>query len=651
MDCVRSTPTLHTRGFDTWVCGRTGSLHCAADLNLIILCCLWLQMAQYSVQGVMVRQDEPMMGQGGMCGVTTPSIESLPHMPQPPVGGSANGVAVEMQESLSSLMAGEESVNQEELLSRFRTIINENLLLKETIAQNNLAMRQQLGLFVKWKHQNEQQHQDQRHRVTELSQQVASVQQENATLRAQLACTQLPEEAQPHFKELDNTIILLNKRLEVAERNLRQAQEDKEKLMAQRSRLEGDITLLKCDITTSRSEQERLQLERFELLSTANELRQQLRQSREGASIIARVTESSPVTESTSLLSPADVQKLRDQLRKEQDISATLLQELHDTRNQVEGLERDVQRAHEAANTQRELCRKLQSQITTAAPVPDTLSKDPIDALEKKRLKDEAAMLREEVDTLETALEAERQKNSEERSSVVRAHGEVNRLKKEIQDLKEQTERDKHNDQYYEVKIKSISEKHDEATAKLMSYEELLATKNDEISRMKKELGQAKAALAERTSESETIAILRAQVEVYQGDFRAEREAREALATDREKLRDELQQLQTRNTQLVDELETYQRRNFNQGRAGHGSRGASEERLGLSAAAAAAPSAQPLSADSLWEKLSISSDKKEEEKLEEQQLDENLFYCPKCNKSFTQYRPLEEHVNRCLDED
>lgn len=52
-------------------------------------------------------------------------------------------------------------------------------------------MRQQLGLFVKWKHQNEQQHQEQRHHVTELSQQVASVQQENATLRAQLACTQV----------------------------------------------------------------------------------------------------------------------------------------------------------------------------------------------------------------------------------------------------------------------------------------------------------------------------------------------------------------------------------------------------------------------------------------------------------------------------
>ena len=43
---------------------------------------------------------------------------------------------------------------------------------------------------------------------------------------------------------------------------------------------------------------------------------------------------------------------------------------------------------------------------------------------------------------------------------------------------------------------------------------------------------------------------------------------------------------------------------------GRGSRGPSEERLGLPAVGAAAPSAQPLSADSLWEKLSISSDKK-----------------------------------------
>ena len=49
-------------------------------------------------------------------------------------------------------------------------------------------------------------------------------------------------------------------------------------------------------------------------------------------------------------------------------------------------------------------------------------------------------------------------------------------------------------------------------TAKLLSYEELLSAKNDEISKFKKELGQAKAKVAEISSEGDTIAILRAQV-------------------------------------------------------------------------------------------------------------------------------------------
>jgi len=48
------------------------------------------------------------------------------------------------------------------------------------------------------------------------------------------------------------------------------------------------------------------------------------------------------------------------------------------------------------------------------------------------------------------------------------------------------------------------------------------------------------------------------QVEVYQGDFRAEREAREALASERELLRDELKQLHARNTQLLDDLQATQ---------------------------------------------------------------------------------------------
>ncbi|XP_042885077.1 optineurin-like isoform X2 [Penaeus japonicus] len=608
----------------------------------------------------MVRQDEPIMGQGGLCGVTSPGIDSFPPTASPPVASTnANGIASEVQESLTTLLSAEGTVCQDELIAKLRSVVNENLELKETIAQNNLALRQQLALVVKWNQQNEQQQHQHRQQLLEFSQQLSSLQQENATLKAHLAGSKTSEvSSQPRFQELDETIRLLNTRLEFAERNLRQVQEEREKLIALKSRLEGDITLLKCDLTTTRSEQERLQLERFELLSTANELRQQLRQVREGAAVKARSLEASPVNESAdNPLGEVEFKKMKDQLRKEQDTSATLLQELHDTRTQVEGLESEVQRAQGETSLYRERCRNLQSKVdATFAHAPAAMDrKEPLDALERKRLMDEAAMLREEVDTLDAALTAERQKTADERTALSKAHSELSRLKKELMDAKERLERETQNDQYYQVKIKSASEKYDEATAKLMSYEELLAAKNDELSRLKKDLGQAKASLAERASEGETIAILRAQVEVYQGDFRAEREAREALATDREKLRDELRHLQTRNTQLVDELEAYQRRHLNQGQ-GRGSRAASEEPTGGTASGGGGAASVShgggalLSPEVLWDKLSNTSDKKEEDKKEEE-IDESLFYCPKCNKSFAQYRPLEEHVNRCLDED
>ncbi|CAL4196576.1 unnamed protein product [Meganyctiphanes norvegica] len=473
------------------------------------------------------------------------------------------------------------------------------------------------------------------------------------------------------YLELDDTIRMLNKRLETSERSLRTAQEDKDKSQVQKTRLEGDITLLKCDLTTIRGEQERLQLERFELLSNVNDLRQQLRQAREGAAAQARAHENSPIYYEGmgTPLGELEVQKLRENLRKEQDTSATLLQELQDTRNQMESMEADVQRTQEEASLLRHRCNQMQAlnaQTSEASSMSDAGKKgSEIDALEKKRLKDEAAMLREEVDTLDAALTAERQKTQDERLATTRAHTEINRLKKELQQLRDETDRNVFNDEYYKQEIRSINEKLDEGTAKLVSYEELLSAKNEEISRLKKDLGKAKANLSEMSSEGETIAILRAQVEVYQGDFRAEREAREALATDREKLRDDVRQLQTRNTQLLDELEAYQRRHHAQGRS---SRGVSEEpsgaaTMGSTGATGGSTAATggstgaygtggSFSQEALWERLSNTSDKKEEEKKkDEEQLDENLFYCPKCNKSFTQYKPLEEHVNRCLDED
>ena len=90
-------------------------------------------------------------------------------------------------------------------------------------------------------------------------------------------------------------------------------------------------------------------------------------------------------------------------------------------------------------------------------------------------------MLREEMDTLDTALTAECQKTQDERLATTRAHTEINKLKKELQQLRDETDRNNFNDEYYKQEIRSINEKLDEGTEKLVSYEELLSSKNEEI--------------------------------------------------------------------------------------------------------------------------------------------------------------------------
>ncbi|XP_076067337.1 uncharacterized protein LOC143040321 isoform X2 [Oratosquilla oratoria] len=549
----------------------------------------------------MVHQEET-MGQVGLCATDPQSADSL----LPLVSSSANGTASEVHASLASLASQASSLNQEDLVAKLRGLINENQELKETIAQNNLALRQQLRLVVRWSQQCEHQQQQQRQQLTQLNHQITKLQQENALLSMQGG-----DKSTSGASGIDETVTTLTKRLEACEMHLLDVQENNDKLLAQRTRLEGDITLLKCDLSTARGDQERLQLERFELLSSVNELRTQLRQARQGVQNVVRSAEASPVNESPLVPDMEDMKKLKEKLKVEQDTSGTLLQELQDTRNQVENLEMELQRAQEETALYRHRCldmqkRENQMQMAQAeANAPGGLKE--LDEAEKKRLREEAAMLREEVSTLETALSTERQHAADERRNLAHAHNELSRAKKELLAAHESNDRITQNDQYYQAKMKALSEQYDEATAKLVSYEELLSSKNEELAKLKKDLGQTKAQLLELHSESDTIAILKAQVEVYKGDFQAEREARESLASDREKLRDEVRHLQARNMQLIDELEAYQRRQLTHGSTGGGSRASSEEPAGSTAAVGAGSMAAP---DSFWDRLSNTSDKK-----------------------------------------
>lgn len=59
-----------------------------------------------------------------------------------------------------------------------------------------------------------------------------------------------------------------------------------------------------------------------------------------------------------------------------------------------------------------------------------------------------------QVDTLDAALTAERQKTADERTALAKSHSELSRLKKELQETKERLERETQNDHYYQVKVR-----------------------------------------------------------------------------------------------------------------------------------------------------------------------------------------------------
>ncbi|XP_077991141.1 uncharacterized protein LOC144445309 isoform X2 [Glandiceps talaboti] len=90
----------------------------------------------------------------------------------------------------------------------------------------------------------------------------------------------------------------------------------------------------------------------------------------------------------------------------------------------------------------------------------------------------------------------------------------------------------------------------DNLTAQLVSADEAIAAKEDEIKELRKKA-------MELQGELETVPVLKAQADIYQADFQAEREAREKAHGEREALMQEIQQLQLENQQLQDDLNTY----------------------------------------------------------------------------------------------
>ncbi|KAK1346321.1 hypothetical protein QTO34_000175 [Cnephaeus nilssonii] len=193
----------------------------------------------------------------------------------------------------------------------------------------------------------------------------------------------------------------------------------------------------------------------------------------------------------------------------------SLLGELQESQSRLEAATKDRQALEVRARAASEQARQLESER---------------EALQQQHSV-QVDQLRMQNQSMEAALRMERQAASEEKRKLAQLQAAYHQL---FQD--------------YDNHMKSSNERNrgmqlEDLKQQLQQAEEALVAKQELIDKLKEEAEQHKIVM-------ETVPVLKAQADIYEADFQAERQAREKLAEKKELLQEQLEQLQREYSRL-----------------------------------------------------------------------------------------------------
>lgn len=193
----------------------------------------------------------------------------------------------------------------------------------------------------------------------------------------------------------------------------------------------------------------------------------------------------------------------------------SLLGELQESQSRLEAATKDRQALEARARAVSEQARQLESER---------------EALQQQHSV-QVDQLRMQNQSMEAALRMERQAASEEKRKLAQLQAAYHQL---FQD--------------YDNHMKSSNERSrgmqlEDLKQQLQQAEEALVAKQELIDKLKEEAEQHKIVM-------ETVPVLKAQADIYEADFQAERQAREKLAEKKELLQEQLEQLQREYSRL-----------------------------------------------------------------------------------------------------
>ncbi|XP_049561554.1 optineurin isoform X1 [Orcinus orca] len=296
-----------------------------------------------------------------------------------------------------------------------------------------------------------------------------------------------------------------------------------------------------------------------------------------------------------------------EQEKEEEKGTETVGSEVETLNLQVTTLFKELQEAHtklsEADLMKKRLQEKCQALERKNSPTPSELS-------EKQELVYNNRKLELQVESMRSEIKMEQAKTEDEKSKLATLQLTHNRLLQEYNNALKTTE---------ELKRRE-SEKVDkvvlqELSGKLELAEKALASKQLQMDEMKQ-------TIAKQEKDLETMAVLRAQMEVYCSDFHAERAAREKIHEEKEQMALQLAILLKENNAFEDEG----RQSLMEMQSRHGARASdADQQVYL---------VQRGAEDRNW--------------MQQEQQNIPIHSCPKCGEVLPDIDTLLIHVTDCI---
>ncbi|OXB77734.1 UNVERIFIED_CONTAM: hypothetical protein H355_011998 [Colinus virginianus] len=225
------------------------------------------------------------------------------------------------------------------------------------------------------------------------------------------------------------------------------------------------------------------------------------------------------------------------QTKQEEESPEAIGSEVESLKEQVCALFKELQEAHEKLKEAELIQKKLQEKCQVLERINSTAA---VELEEKQQLIYTVKKLELQVESVQAEVKLEQAKTQEEKTRYSSLQDAYNKLLPELTEAMKTIS---------EMKVKELDKVDkavvEELNAKVLLAEEALAAKQLQMDEMKQ-------LIAKQEEDLETMAVLRAQMEVYCSDFHAERAAREKIHEEKEQLAVQLAYLLKEQQNLED---------------------------------------------------------------------------------------------------